>query len=456
MSSHKKRKVLKINDEDDLIPKSIIYEDPELNTKIENDITNNIYLLVKAKASEGSIMNSIVTLILFSPICTFFYVPFALSFYLMIPGIIIFILTALLSYYTLFLLLKVIVEKQAMTHTYTQLISSLLSKKLCIMMNILIIIYFFGLSIIYIYIGKELIANLASRWFQNSSKWLTSLVTQIVGIVLFEILFALITKTTLTKLLHSLAIFSLFLLFITHIITIFSKGFQLKTEITGDIYQIGNLGSIASLGLTNHLYYNKGLRNMSLFSQKRGKSLIIWSVFGELFFYILFNLVFGLQKNINHKDPLLGYFKLEGNFFVQMFSVLLFIFIQFKVSNIWSSLIEILFFQMKKENENLPTPITFNYSTKYWTIIFGIVWSNFVAFWFNLDDTNPTLVLIVIWIVGGLCASVLSFFLPIILYLKVFPQTPSAIKIFQILIFVICLILVGVEFVSAILTISVK
>lgn len=458
MSRHKHHQRLKITDEEDLIPKSIIYEEPELNTRIEKDITNNIYLLVKTKTSEGSIINSILTLISFSPTCTFFFVPFALSFHYMIPGILIFMLTALLSYYTLFLLLKVIVEKQAISHSYTDIITSLLSKKQSVMINIIMIIHYFGLSIIYVYIGKELMVNIAIEWFKSEnrqeipSKWLISLVTQIVGIIIFEIIFALIQKKNLTKLLHSLVMLSIVFLIITQIIIIFNNNFQFKKTIEGDIYQIGNIFSIATLGLTNHLYYNRGLKDLTLFSQKRGKSLIIWSIIGEFMFYITLNLVHGLLEKKADKDPL-GYFKEPTNFYSELFGLFIFIFLQFKVSNIWITLIDNIFSIDKIDNEEPSSTPTPKYSTKVLCIILGLIISNIIAYFLNYDDSNSALILIVIWIVGGLCASILCFILPIILYLKVFPETLNGVKLFQLFILVVSLVLIGLGLISAIRTI---
>ena len=112
---------------DNIYPKSIIDEDPELTSSIEFTESNigGIQKLTK-KFSQGTMFNSIFKLFYSSPFITIIFYPYAFIQCGFVIGFIIFTLIALNSYFTSFLVLRL--KQRTNTSSYSDLLLNHIGK----------------------------------------------------------------------------------------------------------------------------------------------------------------------------------------------------------------------------------------------------------------------------------------------------------------------------------------
>lgn len=292
---------------DNIFPRSIIYEDPELTSSIEFTESNigGIKKFTK-KFAQGTIFNSIFKLFYSSPFITIIFYPYAFVQCGFVIGLIVFTLIALNSYFTSFLVLRLKQETNA--NSYRDLLLNHIGKWGDILYNVIYFAFCFGMSLIYLYVYLE-ISNEIIKTFGGKVTTLYQILLLLGGFLILGLPTIFIKSN---KIMRKLKIATLALLTISIIILLFYK---ITTKPCGDdkykaehlVYKsIGfdysKLIAILLLSLANHPFLFRQMKNLNMFTMKRGKKLFLYTTIVQFFYYVVFGIV-GLLSNIFCKEP---------------------------------------------------------------------------------------------------------------------------------------------------------
>ena len=145
-----------------LVPSNIIDESPEYSTTVEYDdqLIENFQKFQK-KITRGSMFNSTITLMSFSPTPIIFFMRFAFAQTGIIYGGVLYSFLLIASLYSLYLLIKVFSKTHAGNFN-TLLKEHIQSKCISILFFITLSIYYFVLNVIYCYSIIRLLLNTLS------------------------------------------------------------------------------------------------------------------------------------------------------------------------------------------------------------------------------------------------------------------------------------------------------
>lgn len=287
---------------DNIFPRSIIYEDPELTSSIEFTESNigGIQKLTK-KFSQGTIFNSIFKLFYSSPFITIIFYPYAFVQCGFVIGLIVFTLVALNSYFTSFLVLRLKQETNA--NSYRELLLNHIGKWGDILYNVVYFAFCFGISLIYLYVYLEL-SNEIINTFGGKVTMLYQILVLLGGFLIIGLPTVFIKSN---KIMRKLKIATLALLTISIIFLLFYK---LTIKPCGsDEYKVNHLIfksigfnyskmiAILFLSLANHPFLFRQMKNLNMFTMKRGKKLFLYTTIVQFFYYVVFGIV-GLLANI--------------------------------------------------------------------------------------------------------------------------------------------------------------
>lgn len=287
---------------DNIYPKSIIDEDPELTSSIEFTESNigGIQKLTK-KFSQGTMFNSIFKLFYSSPFITIIFYPYAFIQCGFVIGFIIFTLIALNSYFTSFLVLRL--KQRTNTSSYSDLLLNHIGKWGNILYNVVYFVFCFGMCLIYLYvyleISKEIILS-----FGGKATRLYQILMLLGGFLVLGLPIIFIKSN---KIMRRFKIATLALLTI-------SINFLLIYKVTikpcgAEEYRAGQLVfkpigfnyskmlAILFLSLANHPFLFRQMGDLNMFTMKRGKKLFLNTTIVQFFYYVIFGIM-ALLTNI--------------------------------------------------------------------------------------------------------------------------------------------------------------
>lgn len=385
---------------------SIIDEEPELNTDVEFSNLNQGEKIIN-KIKTGSLTNSIFALFAFSPIITLFLSPYAFSKGGIIINIIMFSLVMFCSYLSSNMLLRMITDKKFINSF--QLISSYGERTLNILNIVCHIIFYFGNILIFMKFSYQLISEMQA-YFLSSSNGIFSNINYIYILTALLVQFPLSFIKSETVLI-SIQLVNLFLYLIMGIVIVIC--FFLKREhisnkkywfITPDIDYILVLAIYFLVGF-NHLHLFNVVKSLRLFSKKRGHTLINVTLIIQFCLFIVYGF-FGFFTTFNNTS----FFFFSHNIFKNSVSISI-----FKVLLILSMQTSISFSSIKiKDSISMFCNKTIYIGAHFIISLIAIALSNvIIIFWTSLQIEG------MICIIGGICVSILAYFIPITIYLKV-------------------------------------
>ena len=298
-----------------LVPKSIIYEDPELTSSIEFSTTNDTFKKFKNKLSKGYVINSSLTFFSKSPIIMVIFSGYIFNQLGIIYSIIIYIIFGFISFFTNMILMK-LKNNFNKCYNFIEILEKHFGKYFGKFYYINTFLYSFGINIIYFYIfyyiiHKYFIENLFIT-NDNNNKILIENIIIIFALIFFE--FPIIIFKNYSNI-NYINIFNSFFL-VTSSITNFLYNFSFKENFKEKIslkennnLDIKILLSLIFISISNQNNFFNILNNMKIFTFRRGKKVAFLSIISQLFYYILIGIMilFSIQNSI--KEDNLFYFE---------------------------------------------------------------------------------------------------------------------------------------------------
>lgn len=400
-----------------LIPSNIIDESPEYSTTVEYDdqLIENFQKFQK-KITRGSMFNSTITLISFSPTPIIFFMRFAFEQTGIIYGVVLYSFLLIASLYSLYLLTKIFSKTHAGNYN-TLLKEHIQSKCISILFFITLFIYYFVLNVIYCYSIIRLLVNTLNVFEFTNKDNITVMVILI--IIFFIIQVPSIYKQQFNTI-QSVCIVLLVLIIISTIMII--GEILLYKELNTNIsftptfnFDFSYAICIFAILTTNQMNIAREIKEMNLYTYKRGKTLIERTVIYEWIIYIVYSissyLIDSTYNKINNNDMqivvIVTQHKDWNNFPMVLMQILIIISISFKIANNTSYLYDTLLFELNEANVLKKMQTLISCITVVCCGICGFV----------LKDKY---VLIAIGICGGLCVYILCYFIPICSYNRIF------------------------------------
>ena len=386
---------------------SIIDEEPELNTDVEFSNLNQGEKIIN-KIKTGSLTNSIFSLFAFSPIITLFLSPYAFSKGGMIINIIMFSLIMFCSYISSNMLLRMITDKKFINSF--QLISNYGERTLNIMNIIFHIIFYFGNILIFMKLSYIFLSEMQEYLSLSSSSGIFSNINFIYLLIALLVQFPLsfLKNETVQISIQLVNLFLYLIMGIVVIISFFVQGERIKNKkywfITPDLDYILVIAIYFLVGF-NHLHLFNVVKNLRLYSKKRGHSLINVTLLIQFFLFIVYGF-FGFFTTFNNTT--LFFFSHSKFANSAVFSILKLLLIISMQTSISLSCIKI------KDSISMFCNKSIYIGAHFLISLLSLSLSNvIIIFWKTLKIEG------VICIIGGLCVSILGYFIPITIYLKV-------------------------------------
>lgn len=417
----------------DLIPKSIIYEDPELTTRIEyEDPKQTKMQKFNNKFKRGSMINSIVLLFSVSPFVMFVFLPYVIIHIGYILFILFFLYCSLVSGYTTYLLVKIKAEKQV--SSFHQLLTQFIGRRVCLFYHIMYIIYMTGLSITYLILSKSLFLIIF-----NSENYIYNILFHLGGLLCFQLPSSFNRSNDKLRIAEFVGMVGTF---ITGLVCSIDAIVYLSSDNQGEsfkyidrIYVPINCGygiaiAILTLAFSNQLQFYPEIKQLKLFTLRRGNFLITRTVLIQM----IWTLIFGILCFFNYSsvnNPLLFFQQTlrhnqRGTMMLYVYYCLLFfiiLFIQFKIGNIVVKIIDD-FLEMKSlvQTQNRK-------GIAYYLYPFIVLLLINALFYFVNNKLTIEITLIgLLGIMGGIVSSVLCLVLPIYSYNQLFYDSCSSKK----------------------------
>lgn len=299
----------KINiDPDNIYPRSVIDEDPELTSSIEFTQSNVGGLdKIARKFSRGTILNSIFTLFYNSPFITILFFPYAFSKCGFIIGLIVLTLISLNSYFTSFLVLRI--KQKTKCNSYNDLLMTYIGKKGNVVYNIIYFIFCFGMCLIYLFVFNEISKQVYYTITDKDPERLPQILILLGGFVLCGIPSFFIKQhkyVNKCKIATLVAVcVSIFMLIVFSLLSRQCRGEEFKKE--NLVFKKFNLDyfimlAIISLSLGNHPFLFRNMGNLNMFTMKRGKKVFLHTTIIQFFFYIFFGILALLANQFNNQQ----------------------------------------------------------------------------------------------------------------------------------------------------------
>ena len=386
---------------------SIIDEEPELNTDVEFSNLNEGEKIIN-KIKTGSFTNSIFALFAFSPIITLFLSPFAFSKGGLIINIIMFSLIMFCSYISSNMLLRMITDKKFINSF--QLISNYGERTLNIMNIICHIIFYFGNILIFMKFSYILLSEMKEYFSLSSSNGVFSNINFIYLIIALVVQFPLsFLKNEKVQISIQLINLLLYLIMgIALIISFFVQGDKIKNKkywfITPELDYILVIAIYFLVGF-NHLHLFNVVKNLRLYSKKRGHTLINVTLLIQFSLFIVYGF-FGFFTTFNNTTLFFfSHSKFTNSVIFSILKVLLILSMQTSIS---FSCIKI------KDSIAMFCNKSIYIGAHFMISLLSISLSNVIIIFCTTLKIEG-----VICIIGGLCVGILGYFIPITIYLKV-------------------------------------
>ena len=293
-----------------LVPKSIIYEDPELTSSIEFSTTNGTFKKFKNKLTKGFIINSSLTFFSKSPIIFVIFSGYIFNQLGIIYSIIIYFLFAFTSFFTNMVLIK-LKNNFNKCNNLIEILEKHFGKYFGKFYYINTFLYSFGINLIYFYIfyyiiHKYIIENLFINVDINNQNLIEKIII-IFALIFFE--FSIIILKNYSNI-NYINIFNAFFL-VTSSITNFFYNFSFKENLKEKISlkENNNLDlkiilSLIFISISNQNNFFNILNNMKIFTFRRGKKVAYLSIISQLFYYILIGIMilFSIKNYIKEDD----------------------------------------------------------------------------------------------------------------------------------------------------------
>ena len=402
-------------------PNSIIYEDPELTTTIQNDDPLlRTFQKFQKKIERGSIFNSTITLISFSPLLTIFFARFAFTVSGILFSFLLISLFAFTSFFTLYLNVKVITQTQS-DNFHFLLQKKTRSKIMLKIYHLSNLCYHLSLNIIYQYMLIRMIENV---FFAFSIEITPTIKITIISLLFVFVQIPYIFNTNNFPLSQGVSFILFVMIFLSTITLIFAILFFFN-ELNPEISLFNNMSleysyciCIFSLLFNNNVNLPKEIKSMNYYTYKRGKSLIERTQILEWVIYILYSLFSYLSNaDKNYKDQskdivaLITIHNEYINYLMILFKIVIIICIGFKNSHHTCDMWDTLFLLYETDE------IQYNY-TKIFLKLFTVICVNISCFFLTCRY-----ILVVIMISGCIFSYILEYMIPIHAYNSIFESS---------------------------------
>ena len=393
-------------------PNSIIYEEPELTTTIQiDDPLLKTFQKFQKKVERGSMFNSTITLISFSPLIIIFFLRFTLDTSGILLCLFLISLFGLNSFFTLYLNMKVITQTQSDSY-HSLLQNKVRNINLTRVYHFSSLVYLTCLNLIMAFMIMEMINNL---FFAFSIKTdLTHSIIIICILFLFEQLPSLLHSDSFA-ISQSFAMFFFVIILLSAItllleIIIFNninKNFFFIKEVN---FKYSYCICIFSLLFNNNPNLPKEIKEMNYYKYKRGKTLIERTEILEWVVYISFSLFSYIidasyNSNANSIMTFITIHKQYKNYPMMLFEILIIICLGFKIANNSAQMWDTFFMQFHSPHLNM----------KIFLMIVTTIIIDVLIFFLNEKH-----ILVIISIGGCFCSYILEYVIPIYSYNTVF------------------------------------
>lgn len=398
-------------------PNSIIYEEPELTTTIQiDDPLLKTFQKFQKKVERGSMFNSTVTLISFSPLIMIFFLRYTLE----ISGILLCVCLISLfgfnSFFTLYLNMKVITQTQSDSY-HSLLQNKVHNIHLTRLYHLSSLLYLICLNLVMAYLIMKMINNLFCAFSLNNEKEkaLSSTIIIICMLFLFEQLPLLLNTNnffisqTFAMLFFVIILLSAFTLMLE--IIIFSDNINMNFSLIKEVnFKYSYCICIYSLLFNNNPNLPREIKEMNYYKYRRGKTLIERTEILEWVVYILFSLFSyfidsSYNSNSNSIMTFITIHKQYKNYPMMLFEILIIICLGFKIAHNSTQMWDTFFLQFHSQKNNL----------KIFLKIVSTILIDVLIFF--LDEKS---ILIIISIGGCFCSYILEYVIPIYSYNTIF------------------------------------
>ena len=343
-----------------LYPTSIIYEELVLHTTIQNDDPLiKTFERFKKKVGRGSIFNSTITLISFSPLVIMFYSRYAYVITGISYSLILIIIFALNSFFSLY------INIQAITLTHSENFHTLIKNKirnntLLYIYHICSFVYLLTLSVLCNFALIEMIKHIFYALSFECN--LTSKIVCISIVFIFvQIPYLFKPNFTVSQVISIGLLALIFLSGITLILElIFFNDINQQLKVFPEFkLQFGVSVCIFSFLFNNSINLIKEVKVMNYYTYKRGQSLIQRTIVLEWVLYIIYTLFSYLNDTISISDsteePLVHFITLHRqykNYPMILFEILSSICLGFKTCSYSYDMVNVLFMNYRENPKN--------------------------------------------------------------------------------------------------------
>jgi hypothetical protein len=405
-----------------LIPSNIIDESPEYSTTVEyDDPLIKSFQRFQKKITRGSMFNSTITLISFSPTSIILLSRFAFLQTGIFYGVIMYSTLLIASLFSMYLLIKILSKTHADNY-HVLLKEHVKSKYVSFIFYSTLFVYFIVLNCIYFYSNIRLIINTLSAFNYGNEKDITIIC------ILVILFFVIQLPSILIKQFNVAQTVSISLLFLIIISTIMVVGEMLLfQEFNSTIsfmpqFHINFSYAICIFAMLslNHIYLPIEVKEMNLYTYKRGKTLIEKVVIYEWILYTIYSIASYLLDNSYNKIDdndleivvIITNHKEWSNFPMVLIQILIILLNSYKIGYNTNYMYDNLLYDISDDNIIKKSQNILNIIT---VIICGIA-----AF-----HMKEKYILIAIGICGGFCAYLICYLIPIYIYKRVFDMVES-------------------------------
>lgn len=400
-----------VNTEPIIPNNNTIDEDPELNTEAELSEAE-LGKKFLTKIANGSSINSILTFFSCSPVIMLLLSTNAFTIGGIFPCIIFYILFIFATYLSLCMLLRMIIEKRS--NSYFQMVIAFLNKKARILFDVFYFMFYIGYLLINVIVVQKIIEN-----FFVKVETKKNLIITLIGIgvmLILQIVMAIKRTIEYWRIFKFIQVIIVFIGSITFYIVSLVKGKQ-NEEKKENIFFNFNQDFFLMFAMMNIFLFNQfnlfqEIQFLKGFSKKRGLSVLTNTLLLQFFTFIVLGL-FGFLCLKGENGNYLFFFmtsptdNISDIFYLLMNIFFLFVFLT-ELSHTLVVISDFIRYFIAK-NE---LPLKFHILN----ICFIAFIANLVAYFLKNVEC---LIKIIISVIGGICAAVIEYVIPGILYLTV-------------------------------------
>ena len=400
-----------VNTEPIIPNNNTIDEDPELNTDAELSEAELGKKFLQ-KIANGSSINSILTFFSCSPVIMLLLSGNAFQIGGIFPCIILYILFIFATYLSLCMLLRMIIEKRS--NSYYQMVVAFLSRKTRILFDVFYGLFYIG----YLLINVIVVQRIVESFFEKEEKENKIIITSIaLGVILIlQIVIGLKRTIEYWRIFKFIQVIILIIGSLTFFIVTLVKVNKDNIKNEENIFFNKSTSYFLMFAMMNIFLFNQfnlfqEIQFLKGFSKKRGLSVLTNTLLLQFFAFVGLGIIgFISLRGLN--TPLFFFFSpiknLPDPFLLIMKIFFLFVFLT-ELSHTLVVLSDFIRYIISK-NE---IPFKFHLIN----IFFIALISNLIAYF--LKNVVDCLLKIIISIIGGVCAGVIEYVVPGILYLTV-------------------------------------